>query len=129
MLCFCLPLYVFAQSDIVKIDDGVVWANKDKCTKIYLIGRGYQTDELRIESEEDFKVFYRTCINSQEDIVEELKPKKTEDNVTYYDLKHRFSRTTIWMAIEIRKHGKRDNELTKTFYGSINKSVPNGSYW
>jgi len=106
-----------------------MWANSDKSVKIFLT-ESKNGLNLKIISDHQLKEIFHSRVNSSRDIVKELKPtEKSHDNVKYYDLSHRFSMTTIWMAIEIQKDGKRYHKLTKTFNGSIYELVPNDQYW
>ena len=127
VLSFLMP--ACTQAGVVKTKNGVMWSDRKSGTKIYLIGNEFNVTGLQIITDESLKVIYHTRINSQEDVIKELKPANTHGKGYYYDLEHTFTHTTIWMAIEIQRDGKRDEDLTKTFYGSLYETVSNDVYW
>jgi hypothetical protein len=99
----------------------------DGNSEVYLIekGSGINNFGLMVISDQDFKIFYRTSINSSKDVSKELVPVKTVKDRKYYEFGHHFSRTTIWMAVEFKMNGKQIEKLTRTFYDGIFEVVPN----
>lgn len=104
------------------------WANEN--TEVFLIekGSGINNFALMVVSDQDFKIFYHTSINSSKDVLKELIPIKTIKDRKYYEFGHHFSRTTIWMALEFKSKNKRIEKLTRTFYDGIFEVMPNSQF-
>lgn len=115
-----------AQSEKSGVARTAFWA--DENTEVYLIEKGNGVNNyslMVISNRKNLKIFYRTSINSSQDVLKELIPTKIIKDRKYYEFGHHFSRTTIWMAIEFKLKGKRIEALTKTFYDGIFEVVPN----
>ena len=117
------------QSEKPSVAKTAFWT--DGKTEIYLVEKASSINNLGlmiISNRKNLKVFYHTSINSSQDVLKELIPNKTVKDRKYYEFSHRFSRTTIWMALEVKLNGKRIDALTKTFYDGIFEVVPNGQF-
>ena len=117
------PMIPDEYTDLIK------WADGD--TKVYLfvqsglVGSPYKI-RLIVDSPEDLKVYYRTCINSSKHVERELPPAdQIEGKVRCYDFQQSFTRTSIWMALDFKKDGEVVAPLTRTFFGDMKKIVPN----
>ena len=111
------------------VDKPVHWFSKDPDAEVFLVKKGHSRFRLIVLTDNDFKVAYHTRRNSRIDVTTELQPAKSSSaTMRVYEFRHGFSRTTIWMSVEFRKDGKRIEKLTRTFYGSIDKVVPNNEF-
>jgi hypothetical protein len=99
----------------------------DGNAEVYLIEKG-KNFSLMVISNRNLKIFYRTSINSSQDVLKELSPVKIVKGRKYYEFNHHFSRTTIWMALEFKLNDKRVEMLTRTFYDGIFEVVPNSQF-
>lgn len=117
-----------ADNETPTVQKAVAWSDKAETVRVFFVNRDNNRYSLFVVGNKDYSVVYRTSRNSSEAIRRELTPKQTIGNVQEYELDHHFSRTTIWMAVEFVKKGQRSDELTRTFYGSIEKVVPNGQF-
>ena len=139
-MVFCL-LYVASVGDTcdearaavaLHTDKSVHWASADGTTHVFLVQRDLQPQSrfsLYIAGTNNFTITYRTRVNSRTDIQRQLRPRNSSiKGLQEYEFFHAFSKTTIWMAIEFSKHGARANDLTRTFYGSLDKVVPNDEF-
>ncbi len=108
-----------------EVEKGVFWADTATGVQVFLTVDG----RLTIISEKSVRVDYHTSINSSRPVDKELVSTGAAGTaVKYYDAKHSFSRTTIWMALEFTIDGKKVPELTRTFYDSIFETVANGQF-
>lgn len=110
------------------------WKSKDAKTEViislkrplYLMERNNYN--LIVKGDTDYRIVYRTSKNSSQDIVRQIEPLQIKKNEAIYNFFHAFSKTTIWMALEFYKENKRDDDLTRTFYGDFNDVVKNDSF-
>lgn len=119
---------VHAQSpETPQVNKAVSWSYGG--VQVFLVCEGMEKFRLVIITGNEYTVFYRSRRSSRVDISMELEPEESSTQyVRYYNFTHRFSRTTVWMAIEFKKKGRRINALTRTFYGDIYKVVPNEKF-
>lgn len=111
------------------VQKAVHWASTDGKTEVLLIAGEHEKLQLEVISAANLKVSYHTSVNSSRDVDQTLTPLPSViRNVKRYDVPHRFSRTTIWMRLEFTRNGKPVDELTRTFYNSIEESVPNEQF-
>jgi hypothetical protein len=113
-------------------DTAVHWTGAGGATQVFLMQNPQDPKNpyrLLVAGGGDLKVVYRTQINSTTGVRKELQPKEPlVSGLREYDIPHKFSRMTIWMALEFLRGEARDNELTRTFSGSIGTVVPNDEY-
>jgi len=106
----------------------VSWSDT-KGTTVILMRKTDGSFRLIIVTDVDYEIVYRTERNSSIDVSQKLEPDPSSTKrVKFYDFDHSFSRTTIWMAVVFKKDGKVNNDLTRTFYGSIQKTVSNDDF-
>lgn len=119
-----------ARTDIIKTEHGVTWGDADSSVRISLIGKDSRVLALGVISQEPLEFFYRTRINSNQEVIKRLElvssPGSGEKTC---EIDHSFNKTTVWMAIEVKREGKRVEDLCRTFYGSLDKAVPRDGYW
>lgn len=107
------------------VEKGVFWADQASGVQVFLTEGG----QLTVVSNKSVRVDYHTSINSSRPVDKQLTSTGSGGpSVTYFDARHNFSRTTIWMALEFTIDGKKVPELTRTFYNSIFETVANGSF-
>lgn len=110
--------------------DALHWACKKTGVDVFLVERGAAESEynLIVVSERKVTVVYRTERNSTYPVRLELAPVKTVGTASFYQVKHSFSRTTIWMALDFAIDGEPHAGLTRTFYNSFSEIVPNEQF-
>lgn len=108
------------------VHPAVYWATANGSTQVTLVDRGTADYTLVVVSTaKSLKVTYHTAVNSSKAVTTELTPLKGSKAPVYrYQVKHAFSRTTIWMGLTFTINGKPAGELTRAFYDGIEKSVP-----
>lgn len=116
------------KSDPQITDKSLFWSMTDPAVEITIIDR-WADFNLLVISEKDVVVTYRTSINSSRDVIEKIEPVRTEGCRRYYLVKHSFSRTTIWMALDFEIGGNSVPALTRTFYDGLLEIVPNERFW
>lgn len=117
------------QSEKPSVARTAFWT--DGNAEVYLIEKGSSVNNytlMVVSNRKNLKIFYRTSINSSQDVLKELIPIKTVKGRKYYEFGHHFSRTTIWMALEFKLKDKRVEALTRTFYDGIFEIVPNNQF-
>ena len=118
---------------VIKVKNGVKWVNKDNSTQIFLEGTPpYHTETLTVISKDDLKILYHTQRFWHEKIeIKELVPVESslDKHSRKYIVTHHFSRSSMWIAIEVQRNGKRVNELSRYFHGNIYQTRPNNEYW
>jgi len=111
------------------VSKAVYWASQEPEAEVYLVDKGDGAFRMIVVSKKDLKAMYHTSINSSEPVDQELTPVNTAGvGVRSYEFKHRFTRRTIWMAIEFMLDGKSVSGLTRTFFNDISSVVPNGDF-
>ncbi|MFC1885270.1 hypothetical protein ACFL2O_10920 [Thermodesulfobacteriota bacterium] len=118
-----------AEGKTAEIKKAIHWQSKDGEINVFLVhdkrnlSSGYR---LFVIAKRNIQIIYHTRYNSSVYKKKELKPIRVVGLDVYeYEFEHGFSRSTYWMAIELREYGYRINGMTKTFEGSINRIVPN----
>jgi hypothetical protein len=109
------------------------WTDSNGKICVFLIQRtaaGQSNFTLFVVGPTGLKVTYRSKVNSVTPIVLELTPKVESaiEGMQEYEFKHSFSKTTIWMALTFEKTGHHVEDLTRTFYGGIDKVVCNEQF-
>ena len=109
------------------IDTAIHWAGG--ATNVFLLQEPSNQYRLFVTGGGDLKVFYRTMVNSSTGVRKELLPKEPiQGGLREYEFTHKFSRMTIWMALEFMKGGARDVELTRVFSNGIGNVVSGEEY-
>ena len=115
------------ENPTVEVQKAVSWSYDG--TQVVLYPTPERTFRLVVMNPKDYVVVYRTAINTSKPVAKVLEPLKgSTKDFRVYEFTHRFSRTTVWMAVVFRKDGRRVDELTRTFYGDISKPVPGKDY-
>jgi len=108
-----------------KVEKTVFWEDRTLGVEVFLSDSG----KLTVISKKNIRVYYHTSINFSTPVDKELIAiSDSKSPLTYFQVKHNFSRTTIWMALEFTIDGLKANELTRTFYNDISETVPNGQF-
>lgn len=108
-------------------EKSLFWSNADPAVEVLIIDR-WTNFNLLVISEKEIVLTYRTSVNSSRDIIEKIEPVRVEGCRKYFLVKHNFSRTTIWMALDIDVDGKPVPALTRTFYDGLLEIVPNEQF-
>ncbi|MHB9134766.1 MAG: hypothetical protein ACYDBB_27165 [Armatimonadota bacterium] len=116
-----------------QVEKAVRWASADGAVEIVLtpvLNEKTRTNyRLIVISAKELQVTYHTSRNSTIKVDEALKPIASSlRDVKVYEFDHYFSRTTIWMALTFTRDGKAVDELTRTFRGEIEHTVPNTDF-
>lgn len=136
---FCIALTILflfqgsyancAEGKTAEIKKAIHWQSKDGEINVFLVqdkrnlSSGYR---LFVITKSDIQVIYHTKYNSGVYKKKELEPVRVVGLDVYeYEFEHGFSKSTYWMAIELKEYGRRINGMTRTFEGSINRIVPN----
>ena len=117
------------QSKAPPVSKAVYWASQEPEAEVYLVEKGDGDFRMVVVSKKDLKVIYHTSINSSKPVDKELMPVNSGGvGVRIYEFKHHFTRTTIWMAIELMLNGESVSDLTRTFFNDTSTVVPNGHF-
>jgi hypothetical protein len=128
----CATAQPAAQPDVPPaappIDTAIHWSSAGGATHVFLLPGTANQYRLFVTGG-DLKVFYRTMVNSTTGVRKELLPKEPiQGGLREYEFTHKFSRMTIWMALEFMKGDARDGELTRVFYGGVGNVVLGDEY-
>ena len=111
------------------LEKGVFWSDPEAGVEAFLFRGNDSGFRLTVVTEREVTVTYRTAINSMQDVTKELPfTESARGAIRYFSFDHRFSRTTIWMALDFTVAGKPVPALTRTFYNSIFETVPNDQF-
>ena len=132
MFSLTLPAFAQADTNVPPAEKSLHWSDTNLSVRVFLVQRKSVpvNFSLFVTGGDDLTVVYRSEHNSSMPIVRELKPKTNSSikDLRQYDFRHGFSKSTIWMAIVFKKDDRRIENLTRTFYGSMDKIVPNDEF-
>ncbi len=136
LACLSAPALAADKTNVPLTEKSLHWTDTKVSVSVFLVQRkttppGYANAfSLFVAGGDDLTIVYRSRVNSTIPIVRVLKPKATSSikGMQEFEFKHGFSKTTIWMAIVFEKDGRRIEQLTRTFYGSMDKVVPNNKF-
>ena len=119
------------ETNAPAVDKAVHWDSEKDKIEAFLVEKSPDFFRLAVITADNskIKVVLHSEINSMTPVIKELDPiPSTDKSIWCFEFRHRFSKTTIWMALEFMKDGKQIEDMTRTFYGDIFTAVVNDMF-